>query len=68
MVDARGYSCPIPVVMTQKALNQTKPDSLEVLVDAQTAVQNITRFATAQGNGVTVTEQGQDYLLTLRKN
>lgn len=68
MVDARGYSCPIPVVMTQKALNQTKPESLEVLVDAQTAVQNITRFATAQGYGVTVTEQGQDYLLTLRKN
>ena len=68
MVDARGYSCPIPVVMTQKALNQTKPDSLEVLVDAQTAAQNITRFATAQGYSVTVKEQGQDYLLTLRKN
>lgn len=68
MVDARGYSCPIPVVMTQKALDQSKPDCLEVLVDAQAAVQNITRFAAARRYRVTVTEQGQDYLLTLRKD
>ena len=54
MVDARGYSCPIPVVMTQKALDRTKADHLDVLVDNQAAVQNITRFASARGYRVAV--------------
>lgn len=68
MVDARGYSCPIPVVMTQKALDRTKADHLDVLVDNQAAVQNITRFASARGYRVTVEQQGEDYLLKLDKN
>ena len=68
MVDARGYSCPIPVVMTQKALDRTKADHLDVLVDNQAAVQNITRFASARGYRVTVERQEEDYLLKLDKN
>ena len=32
MVDARGYLCPMPVVMVQKALEAEHPDTLEVLV------------------------------------
>ena len=31
MVDARGYLCPMPVVMVQKALEAEHPDTLEVL-------------------------------------
>lgn len=33
MVDARGYSCPMPVVMVQKEVSRSAPDQLEVLVD-----------------------------------
>ena len=36
MVDARGYLCPMPVVMVQKALEAEHPDTLEVLVDNET--------------------------------
>ena len=32
MVDARGLSCPIPVIMTQKAM-KSKEDYYEVMVD-----------------------------------
>jgi tRNA 2-thiouridine synthesizing protein A len=68
MVDARGYSCPIPVVMTQREIERTKPDTLEVMVDNQAAVQNIKRFATARGYAVAVAEQGGgDFLLTLSR-
>lgn len=68
MVDARGYSCPIPVVMTQREIERTKPDTLEVMVDNQAAVQNIRRFAAARGYAVTVAEQGGgDLLLTLSR-
>lgn len=69
MVDARGYSCPIPVVMTQKALDRSQANHLEVLVDNQAAVQNITRFATARGYRVSVASQEEeDFLLTLDKD
>lgn len=68
MVDARGYSCPIPVVMTQREIERTKPDTLEVMVDNQAAVQNIRRFAAARGYAVSVAEQGgSDFLLTLSR-
>lgn len=66
MVDARGLSCPMPVVMTQKAI-QKGPASLEVLVDAQVAVENVTRYARSQGYQVKSELQGPDFKLTLTK-
>lgn len=67
MIDARGLSCPIPVVMTQKAVQKDSPASLEVLVDAQVAVENITRYANSQGYKTAVEAQGPDFKLTLTK-
>lgn len=66
MVDTRGLSCPIPVVMVQKAVKDS-PATLEVLADAEVAVENITRFARSQGYEVAVTEDGIDYKLKLTK-
>jgi len=67
MIDARGLSCPAPVVMVRKAVKQDAPASLEVLVDAKVAVENITRFARNQGYAITVTEDGPDFHLALTK-
>ena len=67
MIDARGLSCPMPVVMTQKAVREEAPAVLEVLVDARVAVENISRFARSKGYGIAVEEQGGDYKLTLTK-
>ena len=66
MVDARGLGCPMPVVMTQKALKDS-PAELTVLVDNKTAVENVTRLAGSCGYKVTVTEEGPDFKLTLTK-
>ena len=38
MIDARGYSCPMPVVMVQKEVKANAPQTLEVLVDDPCAV------------------------------
>lgn len=65
-VDARGLLCPEPVVLTQRAIAD-KPDSVEVLVDAVAARENVTRFAGSRGYGVTVAEEGGEYRLTLDK-
>ena len=67
MVDARGQSCPIPVVMTRKALEKEKPARLEVLVDAQVAVENVTRCARSLGYQVAAESQGADFKLMLSK-
>ncbi len=67
MVDARGYSCPMPVVMVQKEVKKNAPSTLEVLVDNQCSVENVTRYGLGQGYQVQVTQEGQDFRLTLSK-
>ena len=42
-VDARGLSCPEPVIITKKAL-ASKDSSYEILVDNITAKENVTRL------------------------
>ena len=67
MVDARGLSCPMPVVMVQKKVNKNSPAELTVLVDNQCAVENVSRFAGSQGYKVSVKADGDDFTLTLTK-
>lgn len=67
MVDARGLSCPMPVVMVQKEVNKNSPAELSVLVDNQCAVENVSRFAGSQGYKVSVKADGDDFTLTLTK-
>lgn len=67
MVDARGLLCPMPVVMVRNEVKANKPTALEVLVDDPCAVENVTRFANSQGYQVTVTADGPDFKLSLKK-
>lgn len=66
VVDARGLSCPEPVIMTKNAL-ASKEAAYEVLVDNVTAKENVTRFASHQGYQVTVEEQGEEFLLHIKR-
>ena len=65
-VDARGLSCPEPVIMTRKAL-ASGDQSYEILVDNPASRENVTRYAEHQGYSVSVTEQDGEYTLSLRK-
>lgn len=67
MVDARGYLCPMPVVLVKKEIAATNPSTLEVLVDDPCPVENITRYVESVGYKVSVSQEGQDYRLTLTK-
>ncbi len=67
MVDARGLSCPMPVVMVQKAIKKDAPAALEVLVDNRCAVENVTRFAKNSGYQVASEKDGTDFRLKLSK-
>lgn len=50
IVNAMGDQCPIPVVKTMKALAaMTEPGTLEIHVDYEVPVQNLSRFAADRG-------------------
>lgn len=52
-VNAMGDNCPIPVIKTKKAMQGlTGPETIEVLVDNEIAVQNVTKMAAASGGQV----------------
>ena len=67
MVDARGFICPMPVVMVQNEVKANNPATLEVLVDDRCAVENVTRYGKSCGYDVTLTEEGADFRLVLKK-
>lgn len=68
MIDARGYACPMPMVMTRKELEKSHPATLEVLVDSQSAVENVSRLAGNSGYAVEVRPADDDeFTLVLTK-
>lgn len=67
MIDARGLSCPMPVVMVQQAVKKSSPPELKVLVDSRVSVENITRFARGQGYQIAVAEKGGEFMIAMKK-
>jgi len=65
-VDARGRACPEPVVLTRKGLEQY-PGGVQVLVDNATSRDNVRRFAESRNYKVAVSDQGEDFVLTITK-
>ena len=64
-VDARGLSCPMPVIRTKKALEGIEGGSLVVIVDNATSRDNVMRLAKSRGCAVSVEQRGDEYYLTL---
>ncbi len=67
-VNAMGDNCPIPVIKTKKAMQAlTGPETIEVLVDNEIAVQNVTKMAAAQGGEVSSEKLGEkEYKVTVK--
>lgn len=65
-LDARGLSCPEPVVMIRNAM-ASKEDAYEILVDNFASKENVTRFAEHQGYRVDVSEADGVFTLSIKK-
>ena len=65
-VDARGRSCPEPVILTMQAMKE-KGNSFDILVDNKVAVENITRCCNSKGYSLEVMEEGSDYRLKITR-
>ncbi len=66
VLDARGLSCPEPVIMIRQAMAK-KEDGYEMIVDNVTSRENVTRYAEHQGYKVNVTEKEGEYTLSITR-
>jgi len=66
-IDARGLSCPQPVVLVKKAIDRLGKGEIEVWVDTVTSKENVSRLARNVGFQVSVEEKEGEFLLKLSK-
>ncbi|NMC28092.1 MAG: sulfurtransferase-like selenium metabolism protein YedF [Syntrophomonadaceae bacterium] len=59
-VDARGLSCPQPVILTKKLMDEKSGEEIVTIVDNPTARENVSKLAASQGYAVSVEVQGSD--------
>jgi tRNA 2-thiouridine synthesizing protein A len=64
-VDARGFSCPIPVVQTKEAIDKNPEAPLSVLVDNEASKENVCRLAKSRGYSVQVETAEDGFRLRL---
>lgn len=66
-IDARGLSCPRPVILVKQALEGPEGGDLLVIVDNEAARTNVSNLANGRSCQVQVEQQGELYYLTLTR-
>lgn len=64
-VDARGLSCPEPVLLTLDAIAQADGDTILTIVSDTNQRDNVKTQAERKGKTVEIEQKGQDYYLTI---
>ena len=68
IVDARGLSCPQPVIMTLDEIKKLNRGEIEILVNTDTSKENVSRAAENQKWQVReVVEEGESYRIRIQK-
>lgn len=65
-VDARGLSCPEPVMMTAAALKKHSKEAVKVLVSEPHTRTNVEKYARSQGKQAVVTEKGSEFEIVIQ--
>lgn len=65
-IDTCGMSCPQPVLMAKKALSKI-PAGADIVVDNNTAKENVEKFVRHLGYSISVKEEGDLYIIEARK-
>jgi len=67
IVDARGLACPEPVLRVKNVMDKIGCGEIKVLVNTVTAKENVSRMAKNQKWSVDISEEGDDWLITLNR-
>lgn len=65
-IDARGLSCPQPVVLTQKAIKDGKTEFL-VMVDSEVSKENVLRCVERNKMTASVSVEGDTFTISVSK-
>ena len=69
IVDARGLSCPQPVLLALNEMKKAEKGEIVILVDTDTSRENVSRAATSQGwNLKKVESEGIGYRINISKD
>jgi TusA-related sulfurtransferase len=69
IIDARGLSCPQPVLMTLDQIKRSGNGRIEIIVDTDTSRENVTRAAESQGWRVeNIQAEGDGYRINIAKD
>ena len=67
-IDARGLSCPQPVLMTLEEIKSGKVDEILVMVDSDASKENVSRAAVSRGWAVAdIDEKNGVFNVKIRK-
>jgi tRNA 2-thiouridine synthesizing protein A len=66
VVDARGLSCPQPVVLTQKAIKEGSTP-FNVMVNSEVSKENVLRIVNKFNMKSEVKEEGEDFIITVSR-
>lgn len=65
-IDTCGMSCPQPVIMTKKALDEN-PDGASIIVDNNVAKENVERFLKHSGYTISVKEEKDTFVIKAKR-
>ncbi|MBF0572304.1 MAG: sulfurtransferase-like selenium metabolism protein YedF [Desulfamplus sp.] len=61
-IDARGLSCPTPVLMAKKTVDaDSNLQEITVIVDNEASMENVSRFLTSKNFNVEIFSEGSDF-------
>lgn len=63
-IDARGLSCPQPVVLTRKEI-KSGSKNFEVLVNSEVSKENVIRCVESSSLKASVKENGEEFIITV---
>ncbi|RPH47612.1 MAG: sulfurtransferase-like selenium metabolism protein YedF [Desulfobacteraceae bacterium] len=63
-IDARGLSCPGPVITTKDIIEKEHPPVLNVTVDNKAASENVRSFFESRNYGVSIRQEGTEFHVT----
>jgi len=67
IVDARGLTCPQPVILTKKVMDRGEAERITTLVDNTAALENVSKLAQSQGYAVEVEDREGTYYIHMTK-
>lgn len=67
IIDARGLSCPQPVIETKRLLDKISGGKVEILVDTVTSRENVLRFGASAGWKGSYEADGDGFRVILEK-